>query len=113
MGFTGFVMSDWGATHSTVASANGGLDMEMPGSDYFGDGLSQAVADGTVFFIFFSFVKLKVSEDTINDKVLRILTPMFAVGLFDNPQYGNLRYFTLCCGIDTTVWMLQAQTITH
>ena len=32
MGFTGFVTSDWGATHSTVASANNGLDMEMPGS---------------------------------------------------------------------------------
>ena len=28
-GFDGFVMSDWGATHSTVASANAGLDMEM------------------------------------------------------------------------------------
>ena len=23
------VMSDWGATHSTVPAANGGLDMEM------------------------------------------------------------------------------------
>lgn len=30
MGFRGLVMSDWGATHSTVESANGGLDMTMP-----------------------------------------------------------------------------------
>ena len=28
-GFGGFVMSDWGGTHSTVAAANAGLDMEM------------------------------------------------------------------------------------
>ncbi len=28
--FEGFVVSDWGATHSTVAAANNGLDMEMP-----------------------------------------------------------------------------------
>ncbi len=30
--FGGFVTSDWGATHSTAASANAGLDMDMPGS---------------------------------------------------------------------------------
>jgi beta-glucosidase len=30
-GFSGFVMSDWGANHSTVASADAGMDMEMPG----------------------------------------------------------------------------------
>ena len=30
-GFPGFVTSDWGATHSTVAAANAGLDQEMPG----------------------------------------------------------------------------------
>ena len=29
MGFRGWVMSDWGATHSTAIGA--GLDMEMPG----------------------------------------------------------------------------------
>jgi beta-glucosidase len=32
-GFGGFVTSDWGATHSTAASANAGLDMDMPGND--------------------------------------------------------------------------------
>ena len=30
-GFDGFVMSDWGATHSTILAANSGLDQEMPG----------------------------------------------------------------------------------
>ena len=32
-GFSGFVTSDWGATHSTAASANAGLDQDMPGND--------------------------------------------------------------------------------
>ena len=41
-GFTGFVTSDWGATHSTAASANAGLDMDMPGNDgYYGGALRQ------------------------------------------------------------------------
>ncbi|KAG1251949.1 hypothetical protein G6F68_012020 [Rhizopus microsporus] len=31
LGFKGFVQSDWYATMSTVPSANGGLDMDMPG----------------------------------------------------------------------------------
>jgi beta-glucosidase-like glycosyl hydrolase len=29
----GWVMSDWGGTHSTSAAANAGLDMEMPGKN--------------------------------------------------------------------------------
>jgi len=78
MGYQGFVMSDWGATHSTVNSANNGLDMEMPDSSYFGSALQQAVNNG------------QVSVNRINDMVTRILVPMFAVGLFDTPHTGNL-----------------------
>ncbi len=37
--YAGWVMSDWGATHSTVAAANAGLDQE-----------SAWIADGTDFF---------------------------------------------------------------
>ena len=48
-GFGGFVTSDWGATHSTAASANAGLDMDMPGSDgYYGSALQSAVSSGAV-----------------------------------------------------------------
>src|SRR3954453_4389100 len=49
-GFTGFVTSDWGATHSTVESALAGLDMEMnaAGTQYYADPLKQAVTDGKV-----------------------------------------------------------------
>jgi beta-glucosidase len=77
-GFDGFITSDWGATHSTVASANSGLDMEMPGSDFYGSALTTAVANG------------QVSQATIDDHVRRILVPMFRRGLFDRPQTGTL-----------------------
>ncbi|SHN08861.1 beta-glucosidase [Actinacidiphila paucisporea] len=75
--FTGFITSDWGATHSTVASANNGLDMEMPGSDYYGSALTTAVNNG------------QVSQATIDDHVRRILTSMFKAGLFDRTQSGT------------------------
>ena len=77
-GFTGFVTSDWGGTHSTVASANNGLDQEMTGSTYFGDALIAAVNSG------------QVSQATIDDHVRRILTSMFASGLFDSPPTGTM-----------------------
>jgi beta-glucosidase len=76
-GFGGFVTSDWGGTHSTVASANNGLDQEMTGSAYYGDALTAAVNSG------------QVSQATIDDHVRRILTSMFARGLFDSPPTGT------------------------
>ncbi|ACU72743.1 Beta-glucosidase [Catenulispora acidiphila DSM 44928] len=75
--FTGFVTSDWGATHSTVASANSGLTMEMPGSGYFGTALSSAVTAGTV------------TTATLNTMVGRVLTKMFEFGLFDKAPSGS------------------------
>ena len=77
LNFSGWVLSDWGGVHSTVPSALAGLDMEMPGSDYFGSALEQAVLDQ------------QVPLTLIDDKVLRILTPMFAAGLFDYPNTGT------------------------
>ena len=77
MGFTGFVMSDWGAVHSTEDSANHGLDMEMPDDKYFGDALKKAVQTGAV------------PQSRIDDMVYRILLSMFSVGIFDRPQGGN------------------------
>jgi len=70
--FDGFVVSDWGATHSTVESANNGLDVEMPDGEFFGGGkLQAAVKSG------------KVSEAVIDDKVRRVLRVMFRSGLFE------------------------------
>jgi len=77
-GFTGFVTSDWGATQSTAASANAGLNMDMPGSDgYYGSALQSAVSSGSV------------SQSTINSEVSEILTEMFGFGLFDKSPTGS------------------------
>lgn len=72
-GFKGFVLSDWDGTHSTVKAANNGLDMEMPGSDYFGPALKSAIESG------------QVSQARLDDMAHRILRSMFAAGLVDNP----------------------------
>ncbi|TLD15234.1 hypothetical protein PspLS_10634 [Pyricularia sp. CBS 133598] len=36
LGFKGYVMSDWNAQHTTSGSANAGMDMTMPGSNFNG-----------------------------------------------------------------------------
>ena len=76
-GFPGFVTSDWGATHSTVASANAGLDQQMPDSTFFGSALETAVSSG------------QVSQSTLDAMTGRVLTEMFAFGLFDNAPHGG------------------------
>ncbi len=78
LGFDGFVTSDWGGTHSTVAAANHGLDQEMNGSDFYGAALTNAVNAG------------QVSMATIDTHVRRILVAMFRAGLFDNPPAGTI-----------------------
>jgi beta-glucosidase len=76
-GFEGFVVSDWGATHSTVLAANAGLDLEMPAGEYFGDRLRQAVLDG------------EISMATLDDKVRRILRQMVLSGTLDDRKKGG------------------------
>ncbi|WP_424214919.1 beta-glucosidase family protein [Streptomyces sp. BI20] len=68
-GFDGWVMSDWNATHSTVAAITAGLDMEMPDGPHFGDPLLQAVKAGSV------------SEAAVDLAVRRILGTMDRFGL--------------------------------
>lgn len=47
--FPGLFMSDWFATHSSAATLNAGLDLEMPGPGrYLGAGAAAAVEDGSV-----------------------------------------------------------------
>jgi beta-glucosidase len=72
--FPGFVVSDWGATHSTAKAALAGLDIEMPGDTFFGKPLEKAVESG------------EVPWPRLNDMVRRILRSEFAAGLFDNPR---------------------------
>ncbi|MEO6829880.1 MAG: glycoside hydrolase family 3 C-terminal domain-containing protein [Acidobacteriaceae bacterium] len=72
-GFKGWVMSDWGATHSTVAAALAGLDQEFAANRYFSAPLKAAVLDG------------QVPMSRLDDMVHRILRTMFAAGVIDHP----------------------------
>jgi len=72
-GFKGWVMSDWGAVHSTVPSALAGFDQEMPRGTYFGDALKTAIEKG------------ETPLSRLNDMVHRILRTEFARGIVDNP----------------------------
>lgn len=73
LGFKGFVVSDWGGTHSTVKAALAGLDIEMPGDNFFGAALKKAVEAN------------EVPMTRINDMVHRILRTEFDAGVVDNP----------------------------
>ncbi len=76
--FPGFVVSDWEATHSTVKAANAGLDMQMPGEEYFGAPLKKAVEDG------------QVAPARLDDMVHRILRSLIATGAFDHPSMPRM-----------------------
>lgn len=72
LGFKGYVMSDWGATHSTSIMA--GMDIEMPTADHMNPAAIKAgIAAGTI------------TEAKVTDSVLRILRSMFDVGVMDEP----------------------------
>jgi len=75
--YPGFVTSDYGATHSTVQSADAGLDQEMPSADFYGSALQTAVQQG------------QVSMTTLNQMVSRILTEMFQFNEFNDPPAGS------------------------
>ncbi len=80
-GFDGVVVSDWVATNTVEAAAEGGLDLQMPGPDGpWGDGLLDAVRAG------------RVSEDLLDDKVLRVLRLAQRVGAIEGlPAEGDHR----------------------
>ena len=74
-GFTGMVMSDWGAVHSSIPTANGAMDLEMPEGKYLNrDSL------------FLTIQKGEVKEATIDEKVRRTLRTIFRLGLFEKPS---------------------------
>jgi beta-glucosidase len=73
-GFKGILMSDWGSVYSTVEAANNGLDIEMPQPKWFDGKLLTAVRQG------------KVSQETIDDKVRRLLRVRIETGIFENPR---------------------------
>jgi beta-glucosidase len=71
--FQGFVLSDWGGTHSAAKASHAGLDQEQPDQYFYGEKLKQAVLNG------------EVTQAEINEHVHRILRTIFAVGLYDDP----------------------------
>jgi beta-glucosidase len=72
--FPGFVLSDWGGTHSTEKASAAGLDNEEPGRSFFGDKYKAAVDAG------------KIPQTELDDHVHRILRAMFAAGVLDHPR---------------------------
>ncbi|MBN1894047.1 glycoside hydrolase family 3 C-terminal domain-containing protein [bacterium] len=76
--FDGFVMSDWTSVYDAVGAANGGLDLEMPSGKFMNrDSLMTAIESG------------RVSIQTIDDKVRRILRQEERFGLLDNPDISK------------------------
>ncbi len=78
LGFNGFVIADWGATHSTTKAALAGLDIEMPGYSFFGEPLKKAVESGGV------------PMARLNNMVHRILRTEFDSGIVDNPPQAHV-----------------------
>ncbi len=79
-GFKGYVMSDWGAVHSTVDAANNGLDQMtgypccgMKGPWFDAANLKAAMAAGDI------------TQKRLDDMAERILWPLFAKGVIDDP----------------------------
>lgn len=75
LGFQGYVVSDWMATHSGVPAIAAGLDMNMPGpitpqsdplgASYFGGNITAAVRNGSL------------PEARLDDMIARVMTPYF------------------------------------
>ncbi len=88
-GFKGFIMSDWGGTHSTVDAALNGLDVEMGSEKYFAQALLDSVKSG------------RVPVSVIDDKVRRVLRvklycmktkPAPANSLVSTPEHAKIAY---------------------
>ncbi|EIM82192.1 uncharacterized protein STEHIDRAFT_124824 [Stereum hirsutum FP-91666 SS1] len=80
LNFQGGIMSDWGGQHDDLNSMNGGMDISMPGSGwdglwgtFWGDSLTTLVNNGSV------------TEDRLDDAVIRLLTPLVSLGQDTNP----------------------------
>ena len=76
--YPGWVMSDWGAVHSTAKAALAGMDQEsgeqLDKQVYFGALLKEAVEQGEVPF------------ERLCDMVRRVLRSLIAVGAYDRPS---------------------------
>jgi beta-glucosidase len=78
-GFDGFILSDYGAVHSTAPSATNGLDLEMPSGIYFAEPLLHAVQSG------------EIPESLLDEKLVRRFRTTMRFGLWDQqPARGPI-----------------------
>ncbi len=77
-GFKGFVLSDWGGTHSTTKAVMAGLDNEESDGRFLGAALKTAVEKG------------EVPMSRLNDLVHRVVRTEFAYGIVDDPPRGTI-----------------------
>jgi beta-glucosidase len=71
--FKGFVLSDWGGTHSAAKASAAGLDHEEPAEIFYADAFKKAVQSS------------QIPKSELDDHVHRILRSMFATGVIDDP----------------------------
>ena len=74
--FPGFVMSDYGALHSTQGALQG-TDQEQPFNTYYGTALQTDIQNGTI------------PVSAINTMVQNVFTQMFRFNLFSQPRTGS------------------------
>jgi beta-glucosidase len=96
-GFQGFVVSDWGGTHSTVKASAAGLDNEEPEDEFFGPNLKDAVQSG------------KVPQAEIDDHARRVLRAEFATGIVDHPVHKSV--VDIEGGLDTARRLAEQSTV--
>ncbi|GME23845.1 putative beta-glucosidase m [Neofusicoccum parvum] len=71
LGFQGFVVSDWTAQHTGIASADAGMDMAMPDSVYWDGNLTIAVENGTL------------AQSRLDDMAKRIVATWYKLAQFE------------------------------
>ena len=74
--FPGFVMSDYGALHSTQGALQG-TDQEQPFNTFYGAALQTAVQNGTI------------PQSALNTMLVHVFTEMFGFGLFNVARSGS------------------------
>jgi beta-glucosidase len=76
--FPGFVLSDWGGTHSDVKASAAGLDNEQPGRFFYDKRFKEAL-DAS-----------QIPQSELDEHVRRILRSMFAAGVIDHPRQRSV-----------------------
>ena len=77
LGFTGFVLTDFGALHDTLKGLQAGTDMETGTATFYDGALLDALQSG------------QASVAQVEQAVLRILTTMFRIGIFARSRWPH------------------------